>query len=121
MEQFYGDATRHEDKFVRDRAELMLSLIARLRALPDDRCVWGLTSHMELCLLSQDTFLSPRYVVVEVLDRRGYFIDYLMPPTSAPWRGARVRGEARSEDEAVQMVLTAMDRSGGWDDVPKHE
>jgi hypothetical protein len=113
MEQFYGDATRHEDEFVRTRAELMINLIARLRALPDDRCVWGLTSHMALCLLSQDDCISPRYVVVEPLDQRCYFVEYLMPRTSVPWRGAYVRGEARSEDEAVQMVVTALDRSGG--------
>jgi hypothetical protein len=121
MEQFYGDAARHDDEFVRARAERMIHLIARLRALPDDRCAFGLTSHMALCLLALDDFRSPRYVIVEALDRRSYSVEYLMPQTSAPWRGARVRGEARSDDEAVQMIVVAMDRSGGWEDRPKHE
>jgi hypothetical protein len=121
MERFYGDAAQHEGDFVRSRARLMIDLIARLRALPDDRCAWGLTSHMSLCLLSQDDCSSPRYVVVEALAQRCYFVEYLMPPALAPWRGAYVRGEARSEDEAVQMVVIAIDRSGGWDEVPKHE
>jgi hypothetical protein len=121
MERFYGDAAQHEDDFVRRRARLMLDLIARLRALPDDRCVWGLTSHMSLCLLSQDDCFSPRYVVVEALDRRCCFVEYRMPSALAPWQGAYVRGEARSEDEAVQMIVTAIDRSGGWEEVPKHE
>lgn len=115
MDQFYRDTARHEDSFVRKRAELMINLIARLRALPDDRHVWGLTSHMSLCLLSQDDCSSPRYVVVEALDRRCYFVEYLMPRASAPWPSAYVRGEARSEDEGVQMIVTAIDRSGGWD------
>jgi len=121
MERFYGDAAQHKADFVRSRARLMIDLIARLRALPDDRRVWGLTSHMSLCLLSRDDCASPRYVVVEAVARHCYFVEYLMPPVLAPWRGAYVRGEARSEDEAVQMVVIAIDRSGGWDEVPKHE
>ena len=121
MEQFYGEATQHEDNFVRTRANLMIDLVARLRALPDDRFVWGLTSHMALCLLSQDDCSSPRYVVVEALGQGCYFVEYLMPRALAPWQGACVRGEARSEDVAVQMVITAMDRSGGWDEAPKQE
>jgi hypothetical protein len=74
----------------------MINLIARLRARPDDRCVWGLTSHMALCLLSQDDCISPRYVVVEPLDQRCYFVEYLMPRTSVPWRGGlRARRSAK--------------------------
>lgn len=41
-----------------------------------------------------------------------------MPTAVAPWPDARVQGEARSEarseDEAVRMILIAMERSEGW-------
>jgi hypothetical protein len=91
----------------------MLALIARLRALPDERCVWGLTSLQRLCLLAHDTYKSPWFVIVVAVSDR-YFIEYLMPAAVAPWPEARVQGEAGSEDEAIRMILIAMERSEGW-------
>ncbi|MFA5194013.1 MAG: hypothetical protein WC740_25170 [Verrucomicrobiia bacterium] len=92
----------------------MLDLIARLRTLPDDRRVYGLTSHERLCLIAEDTYKSPWFVIVWALDKRNYSVEYLMPDDVAPWPGAYVRGEACSEDDAVQMILAAMEKSGGW-------
>jgi hypothetical protein len=37
-----------------------------------------------------------------------------MPERIAPWPQAYVKGEARSEDEAVRMIEVAMDKSEGW-------
>ena len=93
----------------------MLDWIARLRALPDDRRIFGLTSHYRLCLLSQDDYTSPWFVIISALDERNYYVEYLMPENEAPWQAAYVRGEARSAEDAVWMVVTAMDKSGGWD------
>jgi hypothetical protein len=120
LDEFYGQATGHDDVVVREGGRAMLDLIARLCALPDERRVWGLTSHQRLCLLSSDTSASPWYVIVAALNHRNNFIEYLMPSVSAPWTNAYVRGEARSEDQAIEMVITAMDRSGGWRDVEPH-
>ena len=52
----------------------MLDWIARLRALPDDRHVYGLTSHYRLCLLSQDTYASPWYLIITASDERNYYV-----------------------------------------------
>ena len=92
----------------------MLSLIERLRSLADDRQVWGLTSHFTLCLLAADTYQSPWFVRAVAVDRHSYFIQYLMPERLAPWPDASVGGTARSEDEAVEMVVKAMELSEGW-------
>ena len=92
----------------------MLSLLARLRALPDDRHVWGLTSHYRLGLLVADNYESPCFVTVVGLHERSYFVEYLMPERVAPWPRAYVRGEAGSEDEAVQMIQTGIEKSEGW-------
>jgi hypothetical protein len=47
-------------------------------------------------------------------DKREYSIEYLLPARLEPWPHAYVRGEAHSEDEAVEMIVTAMARSEGW-------
>jgi len=52
--------------------------------------------------------------MISALDKRNYFIEYLMPEHVAPWAHAYVRGTALSEDDAVRMILTAMEKSGGW-------
>lgn len=114
LEQFYGDNARDGDGFDRARGEAMLDLIARLRALPGNERAFGLTSHQRLVLLAEDSYTSPWYVVIAVLDRHNYHIEYLMPEHAAPWSGAYVRGECRTEDDAVEMIETAMDLCEGW-------
>lgn len=92
----------------------MLALIEQLRAHPDERHAWGLTSHATLCLLSADDAESPWYVTIFAPSYGGYRVEYLLPPSSAPWPRAYVHGEAKAVSDAVAMVLIAMDRSEGW-------
>lgn len=114
LDEFYEQIANSGDESDRTSGNAMLALIARLRALPDERRVWGLTSLHRLCLLAHDTFQSPWFVVVFAADPGRYLIEYLMPAAVAPWPEACVQGEARSEDEAVRMILIAMERSEGW-------
>ena len=92
----------------------MLDLLARLRALPDERCVYGLTSHDRVCFLAQDTYLSPWFVIFRAIWNHDYYVEYLMPERYAPWPNAHIYGNPRSADAAVQMILTAMEKSEGW-------
>jgi hypothetical protein len=114
LDEFYEEIATSDEEFNRTSGKLMLALISRLRALPDERCVWGLTSLHRLCLLAHDTYKSPWFVIVFAADPGSYSIEYLMPAAVAPWPDARVQGEARSEDEAIRMILVAMERSEGW-------
>jgi hypothetical protein len=114
LDEFYAELSLSDEPITRQGGQTMLSLLARLRALPKDRHVWGLTSHYRLGLLATDSAETPCFVMVSALDARNYFVEYLLPESVAPWAGAYVRGEARSEDDAVQMILTAMEKSEGW-------
>jgi len=74
----------------------------------------GLTSHFYLCLLAADDYHTPWYV--RLIGSFGeYTVDYLMPEAEAPWPYARVTGETRSQDRAVEMIETAMRLSPGWE------
>jgi hypothetical protein len=106
LEEFY--------RGVSHGGKAMISLIARLRALPDQRHVYGLTSLSRLVLLAEDVWTSPWFVIISALDERNYFIEYLMPKTIAPWLEATVRGTATSEDEALRLINIAMEKSEGW-------
>ncbi len=114
LDEFYAEVVAHNPS----TGQAMIDLIAQLRELDHPNHVWGLTSHTRLCLLAQDTSASPWYVIVEALNKRNYTVEYLMPSDMAPWPNARVYGRARSADAAVQMIVTAMERSGGWSEVP---
>lgn len=114
LEEFYGEMSNSENHVTRQCAKTMLALIERLRASPDQKTVYGLTSHLRLCLLSKDTYASPWFVIIATLDTHNYFIEYLMPDDIAPWPRAYVKGEAQSEDDAVRMTLIAVEKSGGW-------
>jgi hypothetical protein len=114
LDEFYGELSVSDEPVTRQIGRTMLSLLARLRALPDDRHIWGLTSHYRLKLLAADSSQSLCFVTVVALDERHYIIEYLMPERVAPWPRAYVGGEARSEDEAVRMILIGMEKSEGW-------
>ena len=114
LDEFYRELSISDEPVTREIGQTMLGLIARLRALSDERRVWGLTSHYRLCLLAADSSQTDRFVTVVALDTRNYYVEYLMPQRVAPWPHAYVRGEARSEDEAVQMIQTGMEKSEGW-------
>jgi hypothetical protein len=114
LDEFYHELSVSDEPVTREIGQTMLSLIARLRALGDERRLWGLTSHHRLCLLAADSAETDWFVTVVALDARNYCVEYLMPQHIAPWPRAYVRGEARSEDEAVGMILTAMQKSEGW-------
>jgi hypothetical protein len=114
LDEFYTDVSQHDHPVDREGGKVMLDLIARLRALPDERRVYGLTSRYRLCLLAEDTSRSSWFVIISALEKRNYSVEYLMPERVAPWPHAYVRGEAGSEEEAVQMIMTAMEKSEGW-------
>lgn len=118
LEEFFTEVSQQESVVSREGGKAMLGIIARLRALPDERQLYGLTSHHRLCLLAQDTSRSPWFVIVSTLDSRNYYVEYLMPGRIAPWPHAYVKGEAQSEDGAVQMIVTAIERSEGWSSRP---
>jgi hypothetical protein len=114
LDGFYTELSGSQEPVTREGGKTMLDLLARLQALPSDQQVYGLTSHYRLCLLAQDTYTSPWFVIISALDKRNYFVEYLMPADAAPWPQAYVRGEARTEEDAVQMIVTAMEKSQGW-------
>ena len=113
-DEFYARWAEHYYPPSREVGKAMLDLISRLRSLPDERPVFGRTSLHRLGLLAEDTSESPWFVIISANDKQNYFVEYLMTKALAPWRNAYVRGEAHSEDEAVKMILIAMERSEGW-------
>ena len=114
LDHFYAELAASENTLTREIGRTMLDLIARMREMPEEWRVYGLTSLYRLCLLAEDSYTSPWFVIVSALDARNFTVEYLMPKSVAPWPHAYVRGEARSEDDAVQMLVKAMEKSEGW-------
>src|SRR4051812_5028723 len=107
LDEFYSEVSQKGEPVSRSGGKAMLDLLERLRALPNEQRVFGLTSHARLCLLAEDAYTSPWFVIISALDKRNYFVEYLMPEHVAPWPHAYVRGEARTEDDALQMIVIA--------------
>jgi hypothetical protein len=114
LDEFYTEISQSTERCSKAHGLAMLDLITRLRALRNEHKVYGLTSHHRLCLLAEDAHSSPWYVIVTPYDHTLYLVEYRLPPLLAPWPHAYVRGEAKSVDEAVSMILTAMAKSEGW-------
>jgi hypothetical protein len=114
LDAFYGEISRSDHQVSAEIGRTMIELIAALRSNPDPRQAWGLTSHYSLSLRSKDTYTSPSFVIVSVLNQKNYFIEYRIPDSGAPWPGAYMKGEAHSLEDAIRMILIAMNNSEGW-------
>ncbi len=110
LDEFYAELCEGDEFVGRNCGKAMLGLVERLRELPDDKVVFGLTSHHRLCLLAGDFYQSPRLVVVSALDDRNYFIEYLIPEELAVaqrWQSSKLR------DLALQFPSACHRGAGG--------
>ncbi|KQW36545.1 hypothetical protein [Rhizobacter sp. Root404] len=92
----------------------MLALIGALRDVPSSLSAYGMTHMHQLGLRAEDDERAPELVMLMASSMYGISIEYLLPEDEAPWPYAWVKGDTQSVDEAKEMVLTAMRRSGGW-------
>jgi hypothetical protein len=85
LDEFYAEISSHDHPVDREGGKAMLDIIARLRSLPDERRIFGLTSHYHLGLHAEDSPESPRLVDICALDKHNYFVEYRIPDRFAPW------------------------------------
>lgn len=109
LEEHFRELNR---KYVNGKGTL--ALLERLRDFPDERTVYGLTSVDQLCLLSQDDFTTPWWVVVTSHAENDFRVECRLPHNQAPWRGAQVAGKTKVLDQAVEMVVKSLLVSRGW-------
>ena len=114
LDEFYREFAESPEREWADIGRVMLDVIAHLRALPTPSRAYGLTSLYRLCLLAEDTYKSPWFIIISAPDERNIDIEYLMPAHLAHWPNAYVKGCARSIDEAVEMIVIGMEKSEGW-------
>jgi hypothetical protein len=113
LEQFYGELVASDNNVSRSIGEAMLRLLHELHSRPTEHEAWGLTSLHHLCLLAEDRYDTPWFVRV-IGSESQYLVEYLLPKNVEPWPSAYVQGQASSPEQAVNMVLVGMGRSGGW-------
>lgn len=99
-----------------DFSDAMLTLLTRLQSLPDSREFVALTSHHALCFICGDSPGDFWHHLVRIggSNKSSYSISCRMPDRIAPWQEARVEGMADSVDQAISMILKAIDYSEGW-------
>jgi len=114
FDQYYDKSKDSSNLLVRLEVKAMIDLVASLRALPDDREIYVLTSHFRLCLLPKDTGAPPWPVIISALCDHEYYVNYRLPENFAPWRAAEVTGTAHSAEEAARWAIIAMEKSGAW-------
>jgi hypothetical protein len=114
LNDFYGPNGFLEAIHRQPQDGAMLALIDALREVPSPLRAYGMTHMHQLGLRAEDDERAPELVMLMASSMYGIFIEYLLPEDEAPWPYAWVKGDTQSVDEAKEMVLTAMRRSGGW-------
>lgn len=114
LEKFYLEFLETGPNQYVDIAMKMLELIKMINHTFKETQLWGLTSHARLIIQSEDNSESKWYVIIENVGTDDFYFSYLMPVDKRPWENARVRGQAKSIEEARNFMLIAMKESGGW-------
>ena len=89
--------------------------IQALRLQPFDSTVYALSSMDRLCLLSQNYWDTPWWVLVECTSREGYKITADIPTELTPWSGAQYFGERECPELAAEDAVKAMLATRGWE------
>lgn len=115
LEEFYLDLGQRYPRYT-NSSNAMITLLQSLQALPDSRQFIALTSHSSLCFVPDDSPNAFWWYLVKVAanDKHEYHISCRIPDRIAPWNEARVEGVADSVDQAISMILKAIDYSEGW-------
>jgi len=112
LEEFYSEKRTHKDSL--EIANVMLSIIDLLNREFSNTTIFGLTSIYHLNLLAHNSYQTDWYVSIIALDERNYHIEYLMPENKRPWSYAKVKGDAKSLEEAMKFISIGMYESNGW-------
>jgi hypothetical protein len=109
----YEQVAASSDEARAARGAAMLRLLPGLEELCAPLQVWGLMSHVDLCLLTTDDWRAPWRVFI-ASHEGSYEVRYAMSETERPWPDAIACGTAEDVSQAIDMIRVAIDRSGGW-------
>lgn len=113
LHEFYEEAKTYPAS--KAMAIEMQKIVAWLDHTFPETKLFGLTSHYNLLLLSEDISYANKYVKITA-DPIRYYIDYLMPQEIAPWKGAWVTGWTDNLEDAKKYILIGMKNSKGWEE-----
>lgn len=114
LEEFYQDLAEKSTNQYANVGHRMVSLIEMINSTFNSINLWGLTSHARLVIQSENDWGSKWYIIIASIGTEGYYFEYLLPEEKQPWKGAIVRGEAKSLEEAKKYLLIAMRECEGW-------
>jgi hypothetical protein len=114
IEEFYRSLAQSDEPFRAAAGAAMADLLPELAEACRSLDAWALTSLDLLCLLAEDDYQTPAFVVVSAGGEGQYYVRYRMHSTEAPWPDAYVTGQAPSKGIALEMIRSAMHRSRGW-------
>ena len=103
-----------QDRVLTD-ADSMKKLLPFLHDSKFEEPVYALTSVDRVCLLSQDDYSSPWWIIITPLEEEQYKIECQIPVELRPWRQARIDSEVSSASRASNVILRALKYCRGWD------
>lgn len=114
LRAFYTEVRDGGNAVSKGIGTLMLRWVERINEEFITTEIWGVTSHYQLVLQTENDYSSAAFVVIKA-SSDAYHIEYLIPEREAPWEHARIIGATKSLDEAMRMLKIALVNSGGWE------
>lgn len=113
LREFYSEAAMDSDFRIKEIGKAMLEWIERIELALPDLEIWALTSHYRLVLMASETYRGDWSVII-IGQKGNYRVDYLIPKEDAPWNHAYITGETSDFEEALNMSLIGIEKSGAW-------
>jgi hypothetical protein len=115
--EFYQELLGENNSFSsKNIGATMLNFIEMVNSTFKSTTLYGLTSHYNLIIQSEDSWKSQWYIRVYCFGDGKIQFEYKMPNIISPWEDAFVKGQANTIEEAKNYLIIAMTECGGWED-----
>ncbi|MBB4804648.1 hypothetical protein HNP37_004745 [Flavobacterium nitrogenifigens] len=114
LADFYTEWASEKNIISSNVGKTMLEVINLINVTFLKTQIYGLTSHANLLLFSEDDWTSDWYIVIKPNSFNKYCLEYKMTKENQPWENAFVTGETNSLEKFKDFIIIAMVESQGW-------
>lgn len=115
LEEFYQELINgNSNTTLKEVGKIMLSFISMVNKSLINTIIYGVTSHDILLIQANDNCEDGWFIAIYGIGGKTIQIEYKMSEMKSPWKGALIKGQTNTIEEAIDYLIIAMVECEGW-------